>query len=89
VTTTSKYSIIPIDDIERDVHLISRFGSVGESANINKELDRILEGNRYQMEKEMSSGDILILNKSDLIMNQYKEFWLNSWLDPHMYKNIF
>jgi hypothetical protein len=34
------------------------------------------------MEKETSSEDTLILNKGDLIMNHYKEFWLNSWLDP-------
>jgi hypothetical protein len=51
VSNISKFSIISVGDIERDVHLISRFGLVGESPNVNKELDRTLVGSDVRWRK--------------------------------------
>jgi hypothetical protein len=89
---TSRFQVIPVTTIEREVHLIPRFGNeIGAALRINKKLERKLSDNRALAEKcgkNIGVNEGLSLNKSDLIMDHYEQFWLNSWLDPHIYKNI-
>jgi hypothetical protein len=81
-----------VTDIEKEVHLMESFRSkIWAASRINKTLERKLSDHHALAEEfgdnfEFHQG--LSLDKSDLIMDKYEQSWLNSWLDPHIYKNI-
>jgi hypothetical protein len=92
VRKTSRFQVVPVTDIESDVHLIPKFGNrIRVAVTVNKTIKQRLSENHTLAER--LGGDKVVnqgrsLNKSDLIMDHYKQFWLNSWLDSHIYKNI-
>ena len=99
VSRTTKRSVIEVTDIERLVHLIPKFGNeVGSTESVNKELESARK--KYEWEQQQASNRrtkradeeaeraIMKLPIMDAL-SYYKEFWLNSWIDPHLYNTIF
>ena len=80
--------VIDATDIERGVHLIPKFGNqIGETAKKKREVDNErLIWTLSQVEAGQST--VTVLTWLD-VMPHYKEFWLNTWIDPHMYRNIY
>ena len=83
--------MIDIEDIERGVHLIPKFGhQVGATEGIKRSID--VEQMRIRTEAEtarVGNGDSTSTVTSWLdVMPHYEEFWLNIWIDNHLYKTI-
>jgi len=99
VARTTKYSVIPVTRIERPVHLIPKFGSdPGVTEKVKRELDRASEVKEWM--DTAGAGDIPIADGEPEVqmrfgfpatdsVSYYKEFWLNSWIDHHLYKNVY
>ena len=99
MSRTTKRSVIEVTDIERLVHLIPKFGNeVGSTESVNKELESARK--KYEWEQQQASNRrtkradeeaeraTMKLPIMDAL-SYYKEFWLNSWIDPHLYNTIF
>ena len=87
LSRSPKREVIAATAIERSVHLIPKFGSnIGENVFVKRELDHALMSRN---EHAVLTGEESKSRLSDLIMDHYDEFWLNTWSDPHIYKFIF
>ena len=83
---SKKKEIIEVKDIERPVHLIPKFGSnLGMSFRTLQELRKLQCVRNSKVGPEINGE---FKNWSDLLMEHYSEFWLNTWMDPHIYKTI-
>jgi hypothetical protein len=87
---TAKCSVIFASDIERPVHLVPIFGNAVDcvwkakmAMDKAREDDRAMRSAKKLMETKTSSW-----NATDFILNYYQEFWLNIWIDCHLYKTI-
>jgi hypothetical protein len=85
---TTRFMVIDATDIERGVHLIPKFGNqIGETAKKKREVDNErLIWTLSQVEAGQSTATVRTWLD---VMPHYKEFWLNTWIDPHMYRNIY
>jgi len=88
---TKKMAVIDIEDIERGVHLIPKFGhQVGATEGVKRTVD--VEQMRVGMEADVGNarwGDSAVTVTSWLnVIPHYEEFWLNIWIDNHLYKTI-
>jgi hypothetical protein len=87
LSQSPKREVIAATAIEQSVHLIPKFGSnIGENVFVKRELDHALMSRN---EHAILTGEESKSRLSNLIMNHYDEFWLNTWSDPHIYKFIF
>ena len=83
LSRSPKREVIAATAIERSVHLIPKFGSnIGENVSVKRELDHALMSRN---EHAVLTGEESKSRLSDLIMDHYDEFWLNTWSDPHIY----
>ncbi len=83
---SKKKEIIEVKDVERPVHLIPKFGSnLGMSFRTLQELRKLQCVRNSKVGPEINGE---FKNWSDLVMEHYSEFWLNTWTDPHIYKTI-
>jgi hypothetical protein len=75
---TEKLEVIPVSKIERSIHLIPRYGSnIGDTLNLKK---------RVQDEScDLITGKV---TKYIDALSLYKDFWVNSWSDNHIYNLI-
>ena len=82
--------VIEIKDIERSVHLIPKFGSeLGTSFRTLQQLRQLQSVRNSKIEvKGNSLGHKEFRSWSDLVIEYYSEFWLNTWTDAHIYKTI-
>ena len=68
----------------REVHLIPRWDSDfinSPTSKVKQELDRaVAEGQRRNAKD---------FNISDWIINRYEKFFINSWVDLHLYKILY
>ena len=87
---TKKKEVIEIKDIERSVHLIPKFGSeLGTSFRTLQQLRQLQSVRNSKIEvKGNSLGHKEFRSWSDLVIEYYSEFWLNTWTDAHIYKTI-
>jgi hypothetical protein len=89
VSRKTTFAVIDITKVERPVHLIPKFGSeIGATVKVKRDLDRVLSSRKLvqvQGDGLRSFED----NKAADVMWRYQEFWLNTWIDPDMYKRIF
>jgi len=87
VSRTTRCAVIDIADIERPVHLIPKYGSaVGETYRVKQQLDAVLNGlNKHD---NLADGEPKY-RMTEQVMRHYKEFWLNTWIDHHLYKTVF
>jgi hypothetical protein len=89
VKRTTKRSVIPVIDIERPVHLMPKFGSqLDEADKAKRAMDQAKEKDRAWRHKTNYKGT-KTWNQTDFILGYYNEFWINVWVDPHLYKNIY
>ena len=83
VSQTTKCSVINIQDIERCVHLILKFGSeIRVTVKVKRELDETI----LRQKGALRNG---AEHQGEAAMDAMKEFWLNSWIDSHLYKTIY
>ena len=88
---SKKFAVIDIKDIERGVHLIPKFGhQVGATEGIKRSVD--VEQMRIRTEAETAhagiGGSAVTVTTWLDVMPHYEEFWLNIWIDNHLYKTI-
>ena len=84
-----------MEDIERGVHLVPKFGAnVGEAIKLKCKLQEAKAMWKIQM--QTTSMNIRERYRLEVLnerawssLSQYSEFWLNSFVDLHAYKNIF
>jgi hypothetical protein len=79
--------VIDIIKIKRPVHLIPKFGSeIGATVEVKRDLDCTLS-KRKLVERDVSCSS----EKNEVVdaMSHYREFWLNTWIDPDIYKRIY
>jgi hypothetical protein len=84
VVRTSKKSVIEVTDIMRELHLIPRWESditKGHTGKVKQELDRAIAASEDRNAKDF--------NISDWVLNRYDKFFINSWLDLHLYKILY
>jgi hypothetical protein len=95
VSRTTKASVIAVEDIERGVHLVPKFGAnVGEAIKLKCKFQ---EANvMWKIQMQTASIDIRERYRLEVLnerawssLSHYSEFWLNSFVDLHAYKNIF
>jgi hypothetical protein len=95
VSRTKKESVIPVQDMERGVHLVSKFeANVEEAIKLKCKLQ---EANvMWKIQVQTTSMDIRERYRLEVLnerawssLSRYSEFWLNSFVDLHAYKNIF
>jgi hypothetical protein len=81
--------VIDAADIERGVHLIPKFGNqVGETAQKKRGVDNerlIWKLSQVEAGRSSSVTETTWLD----VLPHYEEFWLNTWIDHHLYRNIF
>jgi len=84
VRFTSRFGVIPVDKIERGVHLVPKFGSeIGPTTEMKKKIDAERD------EKLIKEGELTKSNVWLDVYAHYEDYLLNNWIDPHAYKNIF
>src|SRR5579859_7162170 len=82
---SKRREIISVALIERPVHLIPKFGNqIGETYKVKLELERKLEVINSKRGTQEGTQRL-----SDLVMSHYSDFWLNTFLDVHLYKTIY
>ena len=87
VSRTTRCAVIDITDIERPVHLIPKYESaVGETYRVKQQLDVVL--NELNKHDNLADGEAKY-RMTEQVMRHYKEFWLNTWIDHHLYKTVF
>jgi len=93
VSHSKRFGIVEVKDIERPIHLISKFGgNFRATVKAKRKMDKA--GDRFQLlEAEGSSGiQQAGMNSPKCAVDPlwyYNEFYVNCWLDPYTYKNIF
>jgi hypothetical protein len=89
VRRSKKREVVEVVRIEHTVHLIPKFGNViGETVNVRRRLERVLQASNAKSTDALAEGESE--NRlSDLILDHYSEFFLNTWIDPHIYKLIY
>lgn len=100
---STSHAVIPIESIERPVHLIPKFGTeMGRMKKIHQEILqnhgelkvlKTRQGTREgwgegSQEGERDQNRIRFRKPLDAF-GYYSEFYLNSWSDKHMYENIY
>lgn len=89
VKRTKKCSVIRVTDIELPVHLMPKFGSViGDAAKAKRAMDEAKEKDRMWRQSNNYCGS-KTWNMTDFILDYYNEFWLNIWVDRHLYKKLY
>ena len=93
VRRTTRNGVISIENIERGVHLIPKFGSeVGPTWEMKKRIEKerrmneiytTVEGHQESEERITSVGAWLD------VVPYYDDFLLNNWIDSHAYKTIY
>jgi hypothetical protein len=79
VRRTSQKAVINISDIERGVHLIPKYGrEIGSTTAL-----------MWKLQYEMRNQETGSIPKAPFANAQFEEFWLNSWIDNHMYSKIY
>jgi Plavaka transposase len=79
VRRTRRTAVIHIGDIERSVHLIPKYGrQIGATTKLMRKLQDTL--------RDAVTGEI---PKAPSATAEFEEFWLNSWIDNHMYNQIY
>jgi hypothetical protein len=89
---TNKFEVIDINEIERAVHLIPKFGSeVGSAAKVKLEIDQAKARSKIrEASREIIDECFKIVQARQLsALSFYDEFWLNTWIDRDLYKKIF
>lgn len=84
VVRTLKKSVIEVNDIMRELHLIPRWDSdisKGHSGKVKQELDREIAASEHRNAKDF--------NISDWVLTRYDKFFINSWVDLHLYKILY
>jgi hypothetical protein len=70
------------------VHLVPEFGNAVDCARKAKTaMDQAREDDRAMRTAKKLTGT-KTWNTTDFILN-YQEFWLNIWIDRHLYKTIY
>ena len=79
IRRTHQTAVIHIGDIERSVHLIPKYGrQIGATTKLIRKLQYTLQ--------DPVTEEIL---KAPNAIAEFEEFWLNSWIDNHMYNQIY
>ena len=87
---TLRFDVIDVARIERGVHLIPKFGNeLGSTAKVREARDRdqgVLDAEyRYAKANGAKGAKKLKADEYDY----FDEWWLNIWIDNHMYNTIF
>jgi hypothetical protein len=102
VHRTKRLRVIEVNDIERGVHLIPKFGRViGETTKIRQIIEEKRttitweEANRAGAAAVDANHDIggskAVVSTNTWLdaLSYYDDFWLNVWVDNHIYKLIY
>lgn len=89
VRRSTRREVVDVVRIEHTVHLIPKFGNViGDTVKVRRRLERALQASNAKSTDALAEGESE--NRlSDLILDHYMEFFLNTWIDPHIYKLIY
>jgi hypothetical protein len=61
---------------------------IGDTVKVRRRLERALQASNAKSTDALAEGESE--NRlSDLILDHYMEFFLNTWIDPHIYKLIY
>ena len=96
---SSKCSVIQVDDIERGVHLIPKFGhQVGDTVWKKRLVEQGQRELTFNSNSEAVNGDgdsgdsgaatLKVRHWLD-VWPHYDEYWLNTWSDDAIYKLIY
>ena len=80
----NKFGVVEVSSIERPVLLIPKFGTtVGETVRVKAELDKA----NVRFRRSLENGEAIEPLSLDS-MTHYNEFYIDSWLDSHLYRTI-
>jgi len=77
----------------RGVHLIPKFGEIGQATEIKNRIDRarsewMLTSGTTELGKREKAWLDVFHEREWSPLAHYEDFWLNSWVDGHLYKTI-